>query len=711
VDIDTPARLDVTLTPVTYELEELVVSGEDPAVSIMRKVIERKQAWRRTLTTYQAEAYTRFMLYRASELVQMKEEIKQSYWRPGAGVREVIRAQRTSPRGTGVFRFAAPVPVVNFYDDNVQVQGFNLIGPTHPEALEVYTFTLGGHRRQDDQVVYDIYFSPRRAINTTFIGHLSVLDSVYAVIEAGMRPHPDNVLPPPIIASRVYYEQHFAPVEGGYWLPLDLHVTGSVEFGRTGARHPPARYEQVSRLTHHVVNVPAPDSLYRGGGLRFEHPLIAAQEYLFRWNPGLVPLTPREIEAVVALDPGMSLQRAFRPVGMLAGYVAVDVMQRPPPDPEEEARKRLSDLPSGFWPWFNRVDGWHIGLKHGMNVTRQLALEGGLAYNWERKRPSFEAGLTYTTGRAGDAVRGFFRVGGSAGTHPRYASAVYTRFLAGAATYLGYDDYCDYYRRSALHFASGIRWARVRGTFEAGLHAEDHASIEQVSDHDGWLLDNTQRGNPAIEAGAMRSVSALLALGDELRVTPRAGARGVELRLEHSAPGFLGSAFGFTTYRGTLAWTLPTLVGRRAWENTLSVRLTAGSGRGRVPPQRYAALDAAIGPFAPFGGFKALRGLPYEGDAFAAVFWEHDFATLPFELLGLWRLSQTGIGLVVHGAHGRTRVRTAHALGFEPHTSPGVHHEAGLSLTNFFNLPVRIDVTHRLDEPGWFFGLGVFKRF
>jgi hypothetical protein len=103
--------------------------------------------------------------------------------------------------------------------------------------------------------------------------------------------------------------------------------------------------------------------------------------------------------------------------------------------------------------------------------------------------------------------------------------------------------------------------------------------------------------------------------------------------------------------------------------------------------------------------------LPYEGDAFAAAFWEHDFATLPFELLGLWRLSQTGIGLVVHGAHGRTRVRTAHATGFEPRTSPGVHHEAGLSLTNFFNLPVRIDVTHRLDEPGWFFGLGVFKRF
>ncbi|HMB89699.1 MAG TPA: carboxypeptidase-like regulatory domain-containing protein, partial [Rhodothermales bacterium] len=52
-------RQDLRLQPVTYEMEEVVVSGENPAIQIMREVIERKKVWRAALETYETEAYNR----------------------------------------------------------------------------------------------------------------------------------------------------------------------------------------------------------------------------------------------------------------------------------------------------------------------------------------------------------------------------------------------------------------------------------------------------------------------------------------------------------------------------------------------------------------------------------------------------------------------------------------------------------------------------
>ncbi len=43
---------DISLVPSVTELDEIVVTDEDPAVRIMREVIRRKQQWREKLDTY-----------------------------------------------------------------------------------------------------------------------------------------------------------------------------------------------------------------------------------------------------------------------------------------------------------------------------------------------------------------------------------------------------------------------------------------------------------------------------------------------------------------------------------------------------------------------------------------------------------------------------------------------------------------------------------
>ena len=88
-----------------------------------------------------------------------------------------------------------------------------------------------------------------------------------------------------------------------------------------------------------------------------------------------------------------------------------------------------------------------------------------------------------------------------------------------------------------------------------------------------------------------------------------------------------------------------------------------------------------------------------------ALFWEHNFRTVPFEYLGAWGLVHRGMGLIVHGASGHTwHEGTTSTL----RSTPGWHHEVGASLI-LYGI-VRLDVTRRVDQPGWRIG-GSFARF
>ncbi len=713
VDASTRQPLVIKLEPSAVLLDEVVVDGEDPAVGIMRRVIEAKQAWRADLTAMQAEVYTRFMLYRQEELVQVREQIDELYWRPEEGSREVIMAERIRPPRSGRFRYAGPTYVPNFYDDNVAIAEFELMGPTHPRALDVYRFTLGGYRQQDGQRVYDIYFAPKAALATTLIGRVAVLDSVYAVLEVQARPHPDNVWPAPINSANITFEQRFAPLGKNYWLPIDLRVEGRVQVGRLGAQHPEASYEQVSRLTRHVVNIPAADSIFTSGRRFLDHPLKEAQDFLFRWNPGLVPMTPKETEALLAMDPRMTIRRAFRPDGLLAGYTAVDVVEREEVVTEEEATRRRFGYRPGLWAYFNRVDGWFTGLRRSVTLGRNVVLSGGAGYAWHRKAVGVEGRLTYGWTTARGLWDGFVRLEGSEGTQPRGLSATYPELFTSLTTYGGYDAYYDFFNNRRGVLTVGTTWKPWQLGFAVGANIEQHDSAERNNDYEGWLRANEQRPNPSITPGDLRSLTAEVTIGEPISQTHLPGARGLQLTTEHSTPDVFGSSYDYTTLRVDAQYSFATFGSRRAWPAAFHMRLRAGTSRGTLPAQRFALLDAATGPFASFGSFRTRAQRPYEGDRHAALFWEHDFSTLPFEAFGLWPIARASVGLSIFGAHGRTWLtdRAEDPLTFIPQVTEGMHHELGIGLTSFFNLPLRLDATYRLDDPGWAFSVGMFRRF
>jgi hypothetical protein len=316
----------------------------------------------------------------------------------------------------------------------------------------------------------------------------------------------------------------------------------------------------------------------------------------------------------------------------------------------------------------------------------------------------------FTKRRRGGQKRGFTKADFYWGADTRYVSDTYSPWITSSQPLFGGADYFDYYRSHRVRLSTGYNLRNPNVTWSLAFTNDVQSHLEKRTDYVLLGHDKIQRINPAIPEGTMRSVEVALLYGEPYVPFGFIGQNRVELKIEHSAKGL--SDFDFTTYRAAVDWRIPTFFTRRFLPNAIDVHAVAGTYSGKLPIQRFAILDASLRPFTPFAAFKTLRGAPYEGEKYGAVFWEYNFRTVPFELLGLRSIASKGISLIVHGASGRTwltRARLA-SLGYTPSYTDRFHHEIGLSLSGLFDF-FRIDTAERLDRKGFYAGLSFARVF
>lgn len=369
------------------------------------------------------------------------------------------------------------------------------------------------------------------------------------------------------------------------------------------------------------------------------------------------------------------------------------------PDPATDAKRRRS-LPGGLW--WNRVDGAHGEARLRRKLGERLSALAIVGYSTGSKRWSHGATVTRLWGRGGD---GSVSVSYQRGTQVRFQSDNYGIDLNSIPYLLGFDDYFDYYWNERWRGEVDYLFLDQRLRLAVGINAEKHSSLAKTSNYDLFGRVDERRPNPPVEEGALRSVEARLVVGGP-RLPFGTPQRRLEAWAEHSRSS-LGSDFSFTLYRARVDWRAATLWRTRARPATLVLRLTAGTFTGELPVQRFGALDVRIWRVTPYGGFKAVRDRPYEGDQYVALFWEHDLGAAPLALLGLEDWRNKTLGLKAFGASGRTWVDEdkRDELGYVPRFPDAFHHEVGLALTLFEYF--RVDWTRRLDERDWNVGFAV----
>jgi len=262
IDENIPDKIIVRMIPIILQMEPIVISAEDPAMAIMRKVIRRKMEWRSKLKTYKAKAYSRLIFENDSGIVSIAESLSETFWDSERGSREVIKSKRQTNNISEAQNFAVASFIPNFYDDDIEIAGFQAIGPTHPEALEYYNFKLMNERKLDNVTVFDIQVIPDSKLQPLFHGMISVLDNEFAVLTVDLVPSESIRFPYLIQELNLHYRQQFNNYMSDFWLPVDYRVDGDIKIGMTGLQFPKIIYKRITALTDYTINVPLPDSLY-----------------------------------------------------------------------------------------------------------------------------------------------------------------------------------------------------------------------------------------------------------------------------------------------------------------------------------------------------------------------------------------------------------------------------------------------------------------
>jgi hypothetical protein len=321
---DGRVRRTVRLRPEPAPLDEVTVTGENPAVNILRRVLARKAELRRRYPQYGAEAYSRLTLerwaYGVSEgaVVRIEEALTNVFWRAPGGGREEVVARRRVPEGRPFAHAGLDAVPDLFLDDEVVLDGVRYPTPTHPRALDLYDVRLGEVTVADGRRLFDIALAPRGGRGLQ--GRIRVVDTLFVLAEAELRPAAGAL----VTAFDATYRVRFSPAAEGLWLPESFVKEGTVEVGTAGVRLPTVRFRQVSLLDNRLPGLAGPPALWASTDRLYSPAGAYTGRGVYPRFRDRLPLSPAEAEAERTLG-RYALKDLFWREGLLRNYVPIPV--------------------------------------------------------------------------------------------------------------------------------------------------------------------------------------------------------------------------------------------------------------------------------------------------------------------------------------------------------------------------------------------------
>lgn len=691
-------RRDFFLQPSDIIMAEIVVSSEDPAYEIMRRVIANKKRWSERLNTFEMDAFTRQVLRRDTAIASITESVTKGYWQKGDTIREIIKQKRQTENVKSEFNFASVGRILNFYQDEIRFVGYTFVGPAADEAFGSYNYKLLRTRASFGKEVFEIRLSPRTRTTPLFEGIISVAGDSYALVGVDVTPN-EAFMIPFVKEKSLRYRQQFSLYENSFWMPADIRIDATASIGVAFITIPPIGFSQTSVITNYAINVPLPDSIFKKPRLSIDTLAVASYDSSFWQRNDVLPLTLEETDAYRTLDSTKTLDVQFRPRGFAINIGAGD--------------SASFSLFENLDFHFNRVEGFHLGAKKEFdNLSKYVALRSGIAYGFSDKRGKYNFGATgfaaadRSLGIGADVYRKVAH---------RADASYYGALFNTVTSLLAKNDYRDYYEaegwRASLEFnpSKKIQWCF------SYIH-EQHRTVRQNTDFSFFSRGSSYRANPPVEEGTYRGIRTDIRFGE--RGTPLEFVRMNAVEL-HADLTFGKNRGRFARVGATATLGVPTFSRSMLFPQMLWLRLSGGVMDGNAPSQFLFDLESASSGYAPFGVFKAMDVKEFGGTHFVALSLEHNFRSVPFLALDIPFLYENEF--IVHGGIGGVGEAALLEITLpgqltSPVSSPrnrtsGWYFEAGFGLSKIFDV-LRADFTWRLSAPTRFrFTLGVASLF
>jgi len=209
------SSLDFTLEEKQVELGEVIVKAgaEDPAYEIMRKAIAKRKDHLGELEDVQSEVYMKGLI-RTSKvprtvfgqkvdlnkdifdslgrgILYFSESVTNYSKRKNGDFREEVVSAKVSGNSSG-FGFNSPKDLdINFYENNIQIEGLNsrgFVSPLNDNAMHYYRYFYMGSFYEDGIEINKILIYPRRLYEPLFAGgYVNIIEGSWRIHSLQLR--------------------------------------------------------------------------------------------------------------------------------------------------------------------------------------------------------------------------------------------------------------------------------------------------------------------------------------------------------------------------------------------------------------------------------------------------------------------------------------------------------------------------------------------
>ncbi len=202
-------NVDFRLLQTKVDLQEIVITpGNNPALEIIRKAIEKRKLHNQKIKNYEVEAYTKGLIRTTEDLSASGNNIEVgfggndttkliisgifenhslNYFEQPDKFKSIILARKQSANFPPTINTLTGGRLIqNFYDNDVNFLGRDLPGPISDEALKYYYYRIESVVAQNNVKIYMIHIEPDNPDDPGFAGKIFITDSTFDLIKVDL---------------------------------------------------------------------------------------------------------------------------------------------------------------------------------------------------------------------------------------------------------------------------------------------------------------------------------------------------------------------------------------------------------------------------------------------------------------------------------------------------------------------------------------------
>ena len=657
ITISSDTTITVHLKQTEIRMQEIVVVGEDPALSIIRDALDRKKRQQKLIQTYKARVYTKDTFGTDTALGLISEAYSDLYWQKNDSTREVVVYRRQSSNLPKEFQFALVRNFVNFYDDSIRHWGYTFISPLADSTFRYYDFILRRTFIDRQQRFFEIEVAPKTQTQPLFSGKITIADSSFALMQVTLAPN--NIFHIPFFEFKKFeFSQQYSLYDDQYWFPLEYRISAEMYLNYMLLKiNQPMYYNKSVICYEYIANAEIDDSIAAIPSLTM---LPSAQSYdTTQWtNIKVFPLNPLESNSYSIIE---------------------EKMKRMPP-----LLKMLTNL-NEYKPYldmadvrYNRVEGLFLGVKTSVDLfsVARIHAAAGFGIADEQEKISLQPEITLHPPILLRFGVEFFR---DITSFPLNYSA--REFLTTLSALFDGEDYYNYFgRRGYAPYISAEVFPSLKTKFQF-ISAREYSMFKH-SDFSLAFIGTKKRfrKNPPVNDGQMRSFRFTAEWKNKVQedVFFPEPSDSWEMFVEHTSKD-LGSEFQFTSVYSEVSVRIPTMGTAMLFYPYIGIAASAGYSDGEIPLQRSFALQSAVMNIAAAHSFRTVSAHEFSGDNFYAAAVEYNFRNIPLLYLDI---TDWSIDIILRAAAGNVWTKTAGLRSFV-HSTNGTYSEYTLGLGRF----------------------------